>query len=101
MHIDALTIRSKLRNDPDNMDLKRELQSLLYRLLDKIVIAGFDVIDEQSELWARNITITGEVFSLLRGNDGIDTNVYLGRYGFGNSVRGARKERQIEAGIEE
>lgn len=123
VHIEALSLYSQLQRDKDNTDIKRQVQTCLSRLLEKIVIAGFDEIDEQSELWVRNISITGEVFKLLRGYDesereqlkelegvaptdtgevdGMDTNVYLGRYGFGNSARSHRKERQIVAGIEE
>lgn len=66
MHLSVPSLWSKTNKDKTNMDIRRELQSHINRLLDKVVIDGIDEIDEYSDLWVRRITITGEVFTLIR-----------------------------------
>lgn len=117
VHLSALSLYSKGNKDKSNMDIRRELQSHINRLLDKVVIDGFDEIDEYSDLWVRRITITGEVFTLIRPYNeeelkeirenwskevkpgegrvtSMEAYIYLGRYGFGNGIRNKRHPSQ-------
>jgi DNA invertase Pin-like site-specific DNA recombinase len=117
VHLSALSLWSKGNKDKTNMDIRRELQSHINRLLDKVVIDGIDEIEEYSDLWVRRITITGEVFTLIRQYNeneltqarenwsknvepgtglitSMEAYIYLGRYGFGNGIRNKRHPSQ-------